>query len=236
MANDDPSYIQSEQKKITRLVTDRFKTFYLTGGTALSFHFRHRFSEDLDFFTQEYRREAPGKIMAAISQGTGFPLQLEAEQNKPGLVPMKIYTLRLKNKGALKIDFVQDFSKNIGKIKTGLHSVEDIYLRKIVAATGQASKESETGRPLPSGRQNAKDLFDLYYLSTHHKPLVDFFPEHFSISHAERLVVWYRRFDRLDLKSDLLDVVPGVDTAAVLQKLDKDILEDLQDAMIDRGI
>ncbi len=46
------SYIKSEQKKITEFVTKNFKKYYLTGGPALSVYFNHRFSEDLDFFSQ----------------------------------------------------------------------------------------------------------------------------------------------------------------------------------------
>ena len=50
------SYIKKEQKRITELVTAKFKKYYLTGGTALSFYFNHRFSEDLDFFSQRYKK------------------------------------------------------------------------------------------------------------------------------------------------------------------------------------
>ena len=56
---DKITYIKDEQKKIATMVTKKFKNYYLTGGTALSFYFGHRFSEDLDFFTQRYRKEEP---------------------------------------------------------------------------------------------------------------------------------------------------------------------------------
>ena len=61
------------------------------------------------------------------------------------------------------IDFVQDFEKNIKKIKNGLHSVEDIYCRKISAAIGTVIKQDVTGRVIHTGRQSVKDLFDIYY-------------------------------------------------------------------------
>ncbi len=90
------AYIKREQKRITAIITEKFKNYYLTGGTALSFYFNHRFSEDLDFFTQKYKSKDPDNIMNFISAKTGFKFKLDAEQNEPGLVPMKIYFLGLK--------------------------------------------------------------------------------------------------------------------------------------------
>ena len=112
------STTQGQQKKITPLVTENFKKYYLTGGTALAFHFNHRFSEDLYFFTQNYQKEEPDQIMRFISDKTGFKFKLEAEQDDPKLIPMKVYSLDLKKGTVLKIDFVRersgiDVSKNI---------------------------------------------------------------------------------------------------------------------------
>ena len=120
------SYIKGEQRRIVRMVTKKFKEYYLTGGTALSFYFDHRFSEDLDFFTQGYKREDPDRIMKFIYKKTGFNFKLDAEQDDPKLIPMKVYFLELKRGTVLKIDFVQDFEKNLKGIKKGLHSVEEI--------------------------------------------------------------------------------------------------------------
>ena len=74
------SYIKSEQRKIARLITKKFRKYYLTGGTALSFYFDHRFSEDLDFFTQDYKKEDPALIMNFVSKERGFDFKLEACQ------------------------------------------------------------------------------------------------------------------------------------------------------------
>lgn len=223
------SPLEAEQKKIARLVTKEFKQFYLTGGTALAFHFRHRISEDLDFFTQSYDRKKPKQIMDFIQQRTGFSFHLESEQKNPRMVPMQIYYLKLNQKQLLKIDFVRDLLKNIKPVRNGLHSVEDIYIRKIIAAVGMKDQESEIGRPLPSGRQSTKDLFDLYFLSSHYQPLPDFFLKHFSPSKAEVLIVWYRRFNRMDLKLELLDLVENVDTNKILKSMDEQILNQLPD-------
>ncbi|MCF7893389.1 MAG: nucleotidyl transferase AbiEii/AbiGii toxin family protein, partial [Candidatus Omnitrophica bacterium] len=184
-------YIKKWQKKITYLVTKEFPDYYLTGGTALSFYYNHRFSEDLDFFSQTYKKKDPNKIMDFIKEKIGFKFKLEREQNSLNLVPMKIYFLKLKKDCVLKIDFVQDFEENIKKIKQGLHSVDDIYYRKILAAIGQIKKQDATGRVIHTGRQSAKDLFDIYYLSKFYCKLSDFFFEYFSYDKCEALIEWY---------------------------------------------
>ena len=226
------SYIKSEQRNITNMVTEKFKKYYLTGGTALSFYFDHRFSEDLDFFTQKYKKEDPDRIMGFVSKETRFSFRLEAEQDTPGLVPMKVYYLELKRKCVLKIDFIQDFRENIKRIKNGMHSLEDIYFRKIVAAMGVEERKNAVGRVIAAGRQTAKDFFDVYYLSSHYKPVADFFLEYISITKAERFIAWHRKFNRLELKMDLLDLVPGIDTNKVLWHLDDEILKRLPDKLI----
>lgn len=228
----DISYITEEQKKIVSIVTAKFKDYYLTGGTALSFYFNHRFSEDLDFFTQKYERKDHDEIMSFISAKTGYAFKLEAEQNDPKLVPMKVYFMELKRGYILKIDFVQDFMKNIKPIKNGLHSTEDIYLRKVSITVGSEEKESITGGILSTGRQTAKDLYDIFHLSMNYKPVSDFFLEHFPKDKADNLIAWYRSFNRMNLKMDLLDLIPNVNTAEILKYLDHEILKNLPDKLI----
>ena len=226
------SYIQGEQRKIVRIITKRFKSYYLTGGTALAFYFGHRFSEDLDFFTQEYRKGDPDRIMDFISKETGFDFWLEAEQEDPGLIPMKVFFLELKTNAVLKIDFVRDFEKNLKVVKNGLHSLEDIYCRKVIAAIGYRRKENLVGKVIAAGRQTTKDLFDLYYLSSHHLSLSDFFLEYFSMDKVESLVAWYRGFSGMKVKLELMDLVSGVDTAEVFRHLDDEILRKLPDKVL----
>lgn len=224
-------YTKKVQEKIFRLVTARFKNYYLTGGTALSLYFNHRFSEDLDFFTQGYKREEPNKIMDFISRKTGFPYKLETEQVDPKLIPMKVYFLEFKRGIVLKIDFVQDFMKNVKRIQNGLHSIEDIYIRKI-SITSHKEKESPTGRMVPTGRQTARDLYDIFYLSKNYKPLSGFFLKYFSKSKAESLIAWYRSFNRMDFKMELIDLIPGIDTSEILKYLDREILIELPNKLI----
>ena len=225
-------YIKSEQRKINKLVTKKFRKYYLTGGTALSFYFDHRFSEDLDFFTQDYRKEDPDQIINFVYKECGFEFKLEAEQDDPKLIPMKVYSLGLKKQCVLKIDFVQDFEKNIKRIRNGMHSIEDIYCRKISAGMGTTKKQDTTGRIIHAGRHSAKDLFDLYYLSKHHRALSEFFFEYFPYDKAEALIAWYRTFNRMNLKIELLDLVPKADTDKVITHLDDEILKKLPERLI----
>lgn len=225
------SYIQTQQRKISRLVTRKFKQYYLTGGTALSFYFNHRFSEDLDFFTQTYRKDDPDKIMHFVAQKTGFEFKLEASQEDPKLIPMKIYFLGLEKRTVLKIDFVQDYQENLKEIKNGMHSIEDIYFRKITAAMGTQQRENVAGKIISTGRQKGKDLFDIYYLSRHHQPLSEFFLEYFSIDKVERFIAWYRSFNRMRLKLELMELVERIDSTEVIRYLDKEILKQLPDKL-----
>ena len=182
------AYAAKEQKRIADLVTRKFTDYYLTGGTALAFYFGHRFSEDLDFFSQKYQKNDPEKIMRYIAKETGFEYQLDSVQDDAKLVPMKVYFIKLKGRQLLKVDFVKDFVRNIQETKDGLHSLDDIYLRKMYAAIGMEAKESDTGRSIATGRQSVKDLFDIYYLSSEYKPLSDVFFEYFAYNQSEKLV------------------------------------------------
>ncbi len=226
------AYIKKQQRRISKTVTENFKTYYLTGGTALSFYFNHRFSEDLDFFSQKHKQKNPERIMKFVSKKTGFDFKLEAEQNDPELIPMKVYFLQLEKNNVLKIDFVQDFQENIKRVRNGLHSIEDIYFRKLTATMGFQEKRSITGDVMATGRQTAKDLFDVYYLSKHYKPVSDFFFEYFSYDKAERLIGWFKSFNRMELKLELLDLVAKVDTAKILKHLDDEILKKLPDKLM----
>jgi len=223
--NKKMAYIVKEQKRITELVIKEFPNYYLTGGTALAFYFGHRFSEDLDFFSQKYKKIDPDKIMQFIARETGFDYHLDAVQDDPKLVSMQVYFMALKNKHVLKIDFVKDYIENINQIRNGLHSVEDIYLRKLYAAIGMQGKELDTGRTIGTGRQSVKDLFDIYYLSSKHKALSDVFFEYFSYDQAERLDTWYRGFDKTETKLSLMDLVPGIDTGKLFKHLDEQIIK-----------
>lgn len=221
-------YVQNEQKKISDLVTSRFPKYYLTGGTALSFYFQHRFSEDLDFFSQNYSKKIAEEIMAFISGKTGYEHLLVFEQNKPALLPIRMYQLKLKKGIHLKVDIVQDPHKNIRAIKNGLHSIEDIYCRKLFIVLNPLNASvGQTGREVSTSRQEAKDVYDIYYLSKNFEFLSEFYPKYFSSIHFERLDSWYRSLEKMDLIIDLSERIKGVSPRDVFKHLDDQIIRKL---------
>ena len=62
--------------------------------------------------------------------------------------------------------------------------------------------------------------------------LSEFFFEYFPYGKAEAIVAWYRGFNRMDLKIELMDLVPKVDTAKVITHLDDEILKRIPERLI----
>lgn len=127
-----------------------FKQFYFTGGTALSaFYLQHRYSEDLDFFTEkEFDTQTVYEIVNAWSKQHTFTFTSEFHQ------VIYIFLLTFQNSGApLKIDFGYYPHKNIKEremidgVKTD--SLTDIAVNKLLTVTQ---------------RTNVKDFVDLYFL------------------------------------------------------------------------
>jgi len=123
--------------------------FYLTGGTALSaFYLHHRFSEDIDLFTQQ--DEAFQSIEPLINK-TCSRLQVES-------TPVRITTyfkhFQIGTEDApLTLHFSRDYATHIKPpnliSNLLIDSIEDITANKICAALG---------------RTEIKDLIDLYFL------------------------------------------------------------------------
>lgn len=79
------------------------KTFYLTGGTALSeFYLQHRLSEDLDFFTEE--NEVDQKLVEAYLKKISSKLSIE-EIKRTVFMGLFSYTLIFRDNSKLKVDF-----------------------------------------------------------------------------------------------------------------------------------
>ena len=225
---DIKKHIRKEQERIHQLVTKEFPSYYLTGGTALAFHFNHRFSEDLDFFTQEYSKTTADEIMKFVTQKTDYPFQLVFEQDNPKLLPIKMYTLAIGHDLPLKVDIVQDPYENIRDIKNGMHSIEDIYCRKIyIALNPRHASIDDTGREVTTTRQEAKDIFDIYYLSENFQLLEEFFQKYFSAKLFPRLDAWYRSLDRREMTIDLGERIENTDPRKIFKHLDDQIIRGL---------
>jgi len=126
-----------------------FEQFYFTGGTALSaFYLQHRYSEDLDFFTQKkFDTQDILYLIDSWSKKYDFTFTSEFHQ------VVYIFMLTFKNKEVLKVDFGYYAHKRIeeNNVIDGLKidSLTDIAVNKLLTVTQ---------------RNSVKDFVDLYFL------------------------------------------------------------------------
>ena len=117
------------------------RVFYLTGGTALAaFHLFHRYSDDLDFFTNADQIDFLWPMLQSLQGSLGWIV----ESRSPRYV-------RLRVAESLRVDFVQDAPFRIGTpVRHGswqIDTIENILVNKITAI---------------QGRLDAKDYVDVY--------------------------------------------------------------------------
>lgn len=197
--------------KVLKVLSGKLEGFYLVGGTALSvFYFSHRESYDLDLFSKEFSKEKVESIVAYIHNNTSLAVKLIAEQDKKDRAKILVYSLRIDSDSSLKIDFVEDVYRQISplKIVDGIPvlSKEDIYLRKIFAIGGSYEAEDAAGKKVfKGGRQEAKDFFDLYFLSATFIPLSKFAVQYCPPPQIESIIVWHRTYDRMRMKLGILE-------------------------------
>lgn len=204
---------EKAQDKILGILANKIDDFYLLGGTALAkYYLHHRLSEDLDFFTQDFDYRRIWKIKELLSSAVKKPLEVVKERIKLGeMVRLCIYYVPLGKKEGLKIDFVEDIVKPLKKYQkiNGINvmSLEDIYLRKIHAVTGTQPQIDLTGRKMHFGRQEAKDFYDLYFLSHTFRNLSDFALKYCENNQWEGLIYWFRTYSRQEIKEGLMDLM-----------------------------
>ena len=204
--------IFKHQQEVLKALAGEVDDFYLVGGTALSlFYFQHRYSEDLDFFTQEFDHTRVKRIAKLISDKMDREVTLIGEQTRKDRLQVAVYNVRISKDQYLKIDFVEDGIKIIKPLRVvdgiPIVSLEDIYLRKILAVTGVRPTMDSVGRKeLIGGRQEARDLYDIYYLSRTFLGLADFAARYCDSVRKEALVRWYHTYGRLQMKTGLLEI------------------------------
>lgn len=126
-----------------------FNEFYFTGGTALSaFYLKHRYSEDLDFFTEkQFDGNDLSDIVEKWSRKHNFTFTSEFHQ------VVYIYMFKFANSEALKVDFGHYPHKHIKENETvnglKIDSLTDIAVNKLLTVTQ---------------RTTIKDFVDLYFL------------------------------------------------------------------------
>lgn len=119
------------------------RAFYLTGGTALAvFYLGHRYSDDLDFFTNGPDQGFLWPMLQKLQE----PLGVTVESRTPSFI-------RIRCGKELRVDFVQDVPFRVGvPIRHGawqVDTLENITVNKITAI---------------QGRLDVKDYVDLYLL------------------------------------------------------------------------
>ncbi len=135
------------QDRVLSLVFEVENEFYLTGGTCLSrFYIEKRYSDDLDFFTNNSSRFsfAVKNIKQALKKH--FDLKVEVDSKD---------FIRFRVDDTLQIDFVNDIASRykdvvITKENYVIDNIENILSNKITAIVG---------------RDNPKDIFDIYLIS-----------------------------------------------------------------------
>lgn len=139
------------QDEVLKIVFEAENEFYLTGGTCLSrFYVEKRYSDDLDFFTNQSPRYnfAIKNIKKALQNS--FEVTSEVES--------KDFT-RFKINDLLQVDFVNDIAYRykepiVNEKNYLLDNVENILSNKITAVIG---------------RDNPKDIFDIYLICKFYK-------------------------------------------------------------------
>lgn len=119
--------------------------FYLTGGTALSaFYLKHRYSEDLDFFTHQSELDGVERLLHKLDREG--QLKIVQIQKSPQF-------LRYEVNGELQIDFAADVQFRVGSPELiesfMVDSIKNIAVNKLCAILG---------------RLDAKDYVDLYFI------------------------------------------------------------------------
>jgi len=200
------------QDKILKVLADKAGDFCLGGGTALSkVYFHHRESLDLDFFTFKFSRKKIISLIEFLSVNLGKDFELVKEQQKKDKVRIMIFSARLSKTKSLKIDFIEDCIKTIKTPKDVdgicVFSLEDIYLRKIYAIAGTIDIIDLVGHNIrEGGRQEAKDFYDLYFLSHTFMNLAGFALRYCNTVTQEALVHWFRTYSRMEIKTGLLEL------------------------------
>lgn len=204
--------IVKEQSIILNVLEGKLDDFYLAGGTALSLiYLSHRQSDDLDFFTQEFYVERVREIVELLRKSTNKNITLVSENLSKLNAEIMVYNVEVSKEIFLKIDFVRDVLPLLKPVKlhkgVNVLSMEDIYLRKIFTVSGLPIKEDEIGRKrFMGGRQEAKDLFDIYFLSKEFSGLSDFIDKYCDQVLKEGVIRWFRTFKRMEMKADLADI------------------------------
>lgn len=146
-----PLFTPGQQRIFDQISKDPYirDNFYFTGGTALSyFYLRHRYSEDLDFFSgKPVDDKKILEIMHRIAVKADFTFRAELKE------VVYMFFIKFKDGEELKVDFGYYPYRRVkkGKVSAGfeIDSLLDIGINKLASI---------------NQRSSVKDFVDLYYL------------------------------------------------------------------------
>jgi hypothetical protein len=192
----------------------------------------------LDFFTRHFNRARVFEIVGLLSALLNKKAVLTAQSSGKSKIKMLVFSIPITSAQALKIDFIQEYLNFIKPPKAinGIMvlSLEDIYIRKIYAATGTAFMQDSIGRNIAKGgRQEAKDFYDLYCLSHTFMRLSDFSFRYGNPLMREAIIGWFRTYSRPDIKTGLLEL--KVRSKANYQEMERHFKKEI-DKMIERSV
>ncbi len=201
------------QDKVLSLIDSLGTSFYLTGGTALSrFHFKHRYSDDLDFFVNnDPKFQDYVKLIIRTIAGRGMKYVVEKKDES---------FCRLIVEDIIKVDFVNDVPAHYGVVElrmSGPYSKIDnpmnILANKITAF---------------SDRDEPKDISDIWVISKNlpvdwkkiftaadskaaglNAPLLAKKMEEFDTAGLEK-IKWIKRPSDEEFRKDMEKVVEGI--------------------------
>ena len=141
------------QNEIIQIVNGRTDQFYLTGGTALSRgYLNHRYSDDLDFFTNN-NPAFHKSCMAALEALSEAGFDIKFEKNiSSSFVREVIFSKNKNNPVSIQVDFVNDVEAHFGDVVNHpvlgrLDSLRNILSNKLCTVLS---------------RSEAKDIADLW--------------------------------------------------------------------------
>lgn len=223
----DKATVEMQSRVLEEVAREDDFGFALAGGTALErYYLHHRFSRDLDFFAAGYNPEAAEKFMDRLRERLGC---IASKQELIGDDRARVIFYSLAGRGLkrpLKVDFVEEVLIEQPEITpinaVPVYGVRDIYFHKVAAVCGTGEIRDAAGRALPSGRDEPRDAFDLYVLSTSIEPL-HLFLQTVPRIYQKGFIRWVRTFSRMDMKIGLLDLdiyLEGFDVREMIRHID----------------
>ena len=194
-----------------------FPQIILAGGTALArYYLNHRISRDLDFFL-------PGDFDPAIVErkfsDLGIPLS-DVTRIHSGRFVTQLHGWAQINGQRIKVSLIEDLFAEmfdvvaINNVRTEV--IDGLYHRKLRTITGTGYSVSTVEQEqFQGGRQNARDIFDLYVLDSQQESINQFverinrqganFPVDDFIRGISRMP-WIELIDEFELLETLPDI------------------------------